>query len=84
MASITIPDIDDDLKQRLMERAVEHGRSIEVEAREILEDALVRGGPVAVPTNLYDAIRAIVEPLGGIELEPFPRQPVREPPKFNW
>ena len=82
MASITIPDIDDDLKRRLMERAVEHGRSIEVEAREILEDALIREAP-AVPTNLYDAIRAIVEPLGGIELEPFPRQPVREPPKFE-
>jgi antitoxin FitA len=75
MASITMPDIDDDLERRLMERALEHGRSIEVEAREILEDALVRGGPVAVPANLYDAIRAIVEPLGGIELEPFPRQP---------
>jgi plasmid stability protein len=82
MASITITDIDDDLERRLMERALEHGRSIEVEAREILEDALVRGGgPVAVPANLYDAIRAIVEPLGGVELEPFPRQPIREPPK---
>jgi len=83
MASITIPDIDDDLKQRLMERAVEHGRSIEVEAREILEDALVHRGPPTVPGNLYHAIRAIVEPLGGIELEPFPRQPTREPPKFE-
>jgi plasmid stability protein len=65
MASITIPDIDDDLERRLMERAVEHGRSIEVEAREILEDALVRRGPAVAPTNLYDAIRAIVEPLAG-------------------
>ncbi len=65
MASITIPDIDDNLKQRLTARAVEHGRSIEVEAREILQDALVGEGP-AVPANLYDAIRAIVEPLGGI------------------
>jgi hypothetical protein len=36
-----------------------------------------------VPGNLADAIRAIVEPLGGIELEPFPRQPVREPPTFE-
>jgi antitoxin FitA len=74
MASITIPDIDDNLERRLLARAVEHGRSIEVEAREILQDALV-GERQAVPTNLYDAIRAIVEPLGGIELEPIPRQP---------
>ena len=83
MASITIPNIDDDLKQRLMERAAEHGRSIEVEAREILEDALADAPPAAVPDNLYDAIRSIVEPLGGIELESFPRQSVREPPKFD-
>ena len=83
MASITIPNFDDDLKKRLMERAGEHGRSMEVEAREILEDALAGKRPAAVPDNLYDAIRAIVEPLGGIELEPFPGQPVREPPKFK-
>jgi len=83
MASITIPDIGDDLKQRLMERAVEHGRSMEVEAREILENALARKQPAAAPGNLYHAIRAIVEPLGGIELEPLPRRPVREPPKFE-
>jgi len=82
MASITIPDIDDNLERRLMARAVEHGRSIEVEAREILQDALVGERP-AVPANLYDAIRAIVEPLGGIELEPIPRQLTREPPKFE-
>lgn len=83
MASITIPDIDDNLKQRLMERAVEHGHSIEVEAREILEDALISERPAAVPDNLYDAIRAIVEPVGGIELEPFRRQPLPDPPRFD-
>jgi antitoxin FitA len=83
MVSITIPDIDDDLKHRLMERAVKHGHSMEVEAREILEDALVGKQPAAVPDNLYDAIRAIVEPLGGIELESFRRQPVRDPLRFD-
>jgi antitoxin FitA len=83
MASITIPDFDDNLKQRLMERAVKHGQSMEMEARKILEDVLVGKQPAAVPDNLYAAIRAIVEPLGGIELEPFPRQPLREPPKFD-
>jgi plasmid stability protein len=77
MASITIRDIDDDLKQRLKQRAAVHGRSMEAEARDILEDALGTKPPAAVPGNLADAIRAIVEPLGGIELEPFPRQPVR-------
>jgi plasmid stability protein len=83
MGSITISDIDDILKQRLMERAVKHGHSIEVEARDILEDALAGKQPAVVPDNLYDAIRAIVEPLGGIELEPFPRQPLNDPPRFD-
>ena len=82
MASITISDIDDDLKQRLKQRAV-HGRSMEAEARGIPEDALGTRPPAPVSGNLADAIRAIVEPLGGIELEPFPRQPVREPPTFE-
>jgi plasmid stability protein len=83
MTSLTIPNIDDNLKQRLMKRAVEHGRTMEIEAREILQDALVETQPPAVPDNLYDAIRAIVQPLGGIELKPIPRQPLREPPKFE-
>jgi hypothetical protein len=56
---------------------------MEAEARGILEDALGNRPPAPVSGNLADAIRAIVEPLGGIELEPFPRQPVREPPTFE-
>ena len=83
MASITIRNIDADVKERLKQRAIGHGRSVEAEARDIIEDALGAKQPVAVPDNLYDAIRAIVEPLGGIELETFPRQPVREPPRFE-
>jgi antitoxin FitA len=83
MASITIPDIDDDLRQRLLERAARHGRSIEMEVRDILEDVLVGKRPEPVPDNLYQAIRAIVEPFGGIELEPFPQRPSREPPTFD-
>jgi len=83
MANITIRGIDDDLKQRLRQRAAAHGRSMEAEARGILEDALGTRSPASLSGNLADAIRAIVEPLGGIELEPFPRQPVREPPTFE-
>ncbi len=82
MTDITIRDIADDLKQRLKQRAAMHGHSMEAEARDILQDALATEPPAAVPGNLAEAIRAIVEPFGGIELEPFPRQPVREPPTF--
>lgn len=83
MTTLTIPNVDDDLAQRLRTRAAVHGRSVEAEARGILEDALGVKQLAAAPDNLYKAIRAIVEPLGGIELEPFPRQPMPEPPNFE-
>ncbi len=35
------------------------------------------------PANLYAAIRGIVEPLGGIDLEIPAREPAREPPRFE-
>ena len=82
MVSITISNVDDDLKQRLDERAAKHGHSVEAEARDILRAALA-GGQTPVPGNLAEAIRAIVEPIGGIELEIPPRKPVREPPRFG-
>ena len=39
MASITIRNLDDDIKQRLRLRAAMHGRSMEEEARDILRAA---------------------------------------------
>jgi len=40
MADITIHNVDDDLMHRLCIRAVEHSRTLEEEAREILRTAL--------------------------------------------
>lgn len=34
------------------------------------------------PTNLAEAIRARFAPLGGVELELPPREPMRDPPDF--
>ena len=47
MATLTIRDLDDDLKAALRVRAAEHCRSMESEVREILRAALERpsGGP---------------------------------------
>lgn len=77
MASITIRDIDEQLKTRLRVRAAHHGRSMEEEARDILRSALstarTRSG------SLVDSIRARIEPLGGVELEIAPREAIREP-----
>ena len=54
---------------------------MEEEARDILRRALAE--QPKVPGNLADAIREIIEPLGGVELELPPRGPLRDPPDFT-
>ena len=44
MANITVHNLDDEVQRRLKQRAADHGRSMEVEARSILTAALIRGG----------------------------------------
>lgn len=81
-ASITIRNLDPALKERLRVRAARHGQSMEAEARHILQTALA---PREAPSirHLYDRVRARFAPLGGVEFEPPPREPVREPPRFD-
>lgn len=81
MAAVTIRDIDDELKARLRVRAALHRRSMEEEARDILRTALSVEPDRGV--SLYDAIRARVMPLGGVDLESLPREIIRTPPDFN-
>jgi plasmid stability protein len=81
MASITIRNLDDPLKTRLRVQAATHGRSMEEEARTILRAALNR--EPARPGNLAAAIRARFAPLGGVDLELPPREPIRDPPDFD-
>lgn len=45
MASMTIRNLDDDIKQRLRVQAAEHGRSMEEEALAILRMALTEPAP---------------------------------------
>ncbi|MGE0388147.1 MAG: plasmid stabilization protein [Gammaproteobacteria bacterium] len=80
MASITIRNLEDDLKRRLRVRAAEHGRSMEEEVREILRQVVA---PPAPPRNLAAAIRSRIVPFGGVELELPPREPMRDPPRFS-
>ena len=81
MAAITVRNLEEGLKRRLRIRAAEHGKSMEEEVRDILRAALEQ--EPATGEDLYRAIRAHVEPLGGIELELPPREPMREPPSFD-
>ncbi|MCY3912118.1 MAG: plasmid stabilization protein [Chloroflexi bacterium] len=81
MASITVRNLDDGLKRRLRIRAAENGRSMEQEARDILRAALDDAS--AASTDLGSAIRARFSPLGGVELELPPREPIRNPPSLD-
>jgi len=80
VASITIRNLDDDVRTRLRMRAAEHGRSMEEEVRIILRGAVSNGKHV--PWDLAAFTRECFAPLGGVELEIPLRGPMREPPDF--
>jgi antitoxin FitA len=83
MSSITIRNLDPAVKERLRVRAAEHGHSMEAEARRILQTAL-KGAVRPAAANLYERIRARFAPLGGADdLEIPPREPGRDPPRFD-
>jgi antitoxin FitA len=77
MPSIIIRNLDENTKRKLKIRAATNGRSMEREAREILKNVLARTSKKHA--NLADRIRDIFSPLGGVELERLPRDPIREP-----
>ncbi len=81
MASITIRQLGEQTKHRLRVRAAEHGRSMEEEAREILRGALATAA--TPPIDLGTTIRARLRPLGGVDLDIAPREPIREPPDLG-
>ena len=81
MASITIRNLDDDVRARLRVRAAEHSRSMEEEVRSILRDAVSDAN--SAPRNLAAFARECFAPLGGVELEIPRRGPMRKPPDFS-
>ena len=80
MASITIRNLDDDVKTRLRVRAADNCRSMEEEARLILRAAV---GRKPSSRNLTSIIRAHFGPANGVDLELPPREHGREPPAFD-
>lgn len=81
MTTMTIRNIDEALKARLRVQAAQHGRSMEDEARDILRSAL--STEPSRGSSLVAAIRARVEPLGGIDLELPTREAIRNPPELG-
>jgi plasmid stability protein len=79
MASITIRNLDDEVKHRLRKQAAENGRSLEAEVREILSRS-ANAPKLPQPKtglDLFRGIRAVVDKYGGVELETPPRTPMR-------
>jgi len=67
MSTLTVRNLDDDLKRRLRIRAAQNGRSMEAEARAILRSSLVGGD--GQPARLGSRIRERFSGLGGERLE---------------
>lgn len=80
MASLFIRKLDSRTKRRLRIRAARRGVSMEAEARRILDIAV---GAEEIPAGqMGSRIRAIFKPIGGVELERLPPDPVRDSPDF--
>lgn len=82
MASITIRQLPETTKRKLRIRAAKNGRSMEQEAREILRSELSKSSDSKGPktgADLLKSIRDIFEPLGSVDLEIPPREPIPEP-----
>lgn len=77
---MTTSDLSDGCGQRLRGQEPEHGQSTGEEDRLTVAASLAKCDP---PTNLAEAIRARFAPLGGVELDIPPREPMREPPDFE-
>jgi antitoxin FitA len=75
MAALSIRNLDETVKQRLLLRAARHGRSMEAEARAILTDAVSEPADSA---GLFTALLDRFGRLGGVDLELPGRE---EPPR---
>ncbi|WP_174297002.1 FitA-like ribbon-helix-helix domain-containing protein [Sphingomonas bacterium] len=73
MASVTIRNLPDDVKQSLRERAARNGRSLEDEARRALI-ALVRPEPAAPRKSIGQMLYEMSRP--GVDLPELPDSPV--------
>ena len=80
-AAVTVRGLAPETKARLRIRAAHNARSMEAEARAILEAALA--APEEDPTDLASFARGLFASLGGMELELPEREPAREPLGFG-
>jgi len=85
MATLTIRNIDDQVKARLRINAAQHGVSMEEEVRQTLTRAVMSPANDPDSRGLATRIRDTMAELNikGFELEIPPREPIRDPPDFS-
>ena len=80
MADLTIRNLDDEIVRQLRLRAADHGRSMEDEVRRILREAV---GRAPAPADLGESVHRRFAALGGVELDPSPRETMPDAPRFD-
>jgi plasmid stability protein len=76
MANLSIRKLDDDIYNRLRDRAARHGVSMEEEARQILKRA------ISPPERLGDLFLKVFGPAAGQDLD-LPHREPHEPVSFE-
>lgn len=77
MATLTIRNLDDDVRDFLREQAASHGRSMEAEVRAILE--AVKARAETKPEDIAKRIHARFAKIGDVTLEQ-PMRPAAQDP----
>lgn len=76
MTDLLIRELSTELLDSLTRRAAQNGTTVEVEARSILERAMLA-------RTLADLAYELFGPEHGVELDLPPRGPIRSPPDFS-
>jgi antitoxin FitA len=81
MSNITLHQLEPDLAQRLEQRAIEHGHSVEAEIKDILQRVLA--SEAVNQPNLAEAIEKHFAHLGDFDLPEITRESMRAAPNFE-
>ncbi|WP_088287002.1 Arc family DNA-binding protein [Kineosporia sp. A_224] len=83
MATVSIRDLDDGVRDRLRVRAARNGRSMEAEMREILTAAVTETDGEPEYDNPFTMLIDVFHDLGGVHLEIPPRTDMPRPVDFG-
>ena len=77
MAQVVVRKLEDEVKERLRQRAARHGRSMEAEIRDILRNAVRDEAPseVGLGTEIARMFAWLDEPFEIPEMRGFPLRP---------